>query len=280
LANPQTLEADVTDTALAPLHLTPDGYHVIGPEDFGAPGLWARESVGPWASVEAIGPLVTVHDSRFDPHKGIGHHPHQGMERLFYILDGSVDHDDALNHITGHMGTGDLGVLTEGRRGMIHSEWNHGDGPARAYILVYPTDPTPPTASFDAVRDAEAPRAHPAPGVVVKQVVTRGGNRLHGDVRVLTDSTLDAQAVLDVRLGRDEAGLIFVVDGRVDVRAADGGGGEAARARAEHTVLVPPAPRSRELRLVAGEPSRVLCALTGPGFGVRRREASSPQRRQ
>ncbi|CAN5158865.1 hypothetical protein BH20ACT9_BH20ACT9_11470 [soil metagenome] len=154
----------MTDTAIAPLHLTPDGYHVIGPDDFGLPGLWARESVGPWGPVQAIGPLVTVHDSRFDPHKGIGHHPHRGMERLFCILEGSVDHDDALNHITGHMGTGDLGVLTEGRRGMIHSEWNHGDGPARAYILVYPTDPMPPTASFDAVRHAEAPRAYPARG--------------------------------------------------------------------------------------------------------------------
>lgn len=275
-------EVDVTATATATMHLTPDGYHVIGPEDFGAPGLWARESVGPWGPVEAIGPLVTVHDSRFDPHRGIGHHPHRGMERLFYILDGSVDHDDALNHITGHMGTGDLGILTEGRRGMIHSEWNHGDGPARAYILVYPTDPTPATASFDAVRDAEAPRVNPAPGVVAKQVVRRGDERLRGDVREIGDSSLEEEAALEVRLRPDEAGLVFVIEGRVDVRAdvgaEDGAGSGPVRMRTGHTLVVPPAPRPRELRLVGGGPSRVLHAVTGPGFGVRRRGAPPPER--
>ncbi|MDP8977499.1 MAG: pirin family protein [Actinomycetota bacterium] len=264
----------MTDTATAPAHLTPDSYHVIGPDDFGVPGLWARESVGPWGPVEAFGPLVTVHDSRFDPRRGIGHHPHRGMERLFYILEGAVDHDDALNHITGHMGTGDLGILTEGRRGMVHSEWNNGDEPARAYILVYPTDPTPATASFDAVRDAEAARVSPAPGVITKQVVERGGNRLRGDVRELTDSSLEGEAALEVRLRSDEAGLVFVVDGRVDVHAEDWAGSGPARMGGEHTALVPPVPRPRELRLVAREPSRVLHAVTGPGFGVRRRGAS------
>jgi len=95
---------------------------------------------------------------------------------------GRVDHDDALNHITGSMGTGDLGILTEGRRGMIHQEWNPTDGPARAFILVYPNEPLAPGAAFDAVRDDEATRVTEAEGVITKQVAKRGDGRLHGEV--------------------------------------------------------------------------------------------------
>lgn len=251
-------------TTLAPLHLSPEGYHLIGPEDFGAPGLWARESVGPSAQVPSVGPVLTVHDSTFEARSGIGHHPHRGMERLFYILEGTVDHDDALNDITGHMGTGDLGILTEGERGMLHSEWNNGDEPARAYILVYPTDPTPPAAAFDAIRDGEAGRSEPAPGVVTKQVVERGSTRLRGDVREFADSILRDGAALELPLDGDEAALVFVVEGSVDVET-EAEPAAAMRATREHTVVVPPAEQPRSLLLLAKAPSRVLHAITGPG---------------
>jgi redox-sensitive bicupin YhaK (pirin superfamily) len=260
-----------TDATPDVVHLTPDDYHVIRPEDFGSPGLWARESIGPLVPVEALGELVTVHDSRFDPGKGIGHHPHRGMERLFYILEGGVDHDDALNRITGHMGTGDLGILTEGRRGMIHSERNHHDDVAtRAYIFVYPTDPTPPVASFDAIRDGACPRIDAAPGVVTKQIIADGDDRLHGDLRHLADHVADAAASFAIDLDAWEAGLIFVVDGEIAVRDPDDGWKVDGVAR-DHTVLLAPVDRARGVRITAQEPSRVLHAVTGRGLGLRRR---------
>ena len=116
------------------------GDHVVlGESDFGMPGLTAVEAIGPFVEIQASGPLITVHDSIIDAGLGIGHHPHRYNERLFYIEEGELDHDDALNGITGHMDTGDVGQFTEGQRGMIHSEWNHGDVDTRAYILVYST---------------------------------------------------------------------------------------------------------------------------------------------
>lgn len=255
-----------TDTLV---HLTPDDYHVIGPDDFGAPGLSARESIGPFTDVRALGSLVTVHDSRFEAGCGIGHHPHQGMERLFYILEGTVDHDDALNDIQGHMGTGDLGILTEGRRGMVHSEWNNGEQPARAYILVYPTEPTPPTASFGAIRETETETVS-GDGVRQVRVVTRETQRLHGDLRELSDTRLDEGASVELRLRPDEAGLIFIVDGCVEVRPTDTPDTRSSVARRHHTVLAPPSTEPRRIQLTADRDSRVLHALTGRGFGLRR----------
>ena len=247
------------------LHLSPTDYHVIRAEDFGSAGLTARESIGPMVDLQAVGPLLTVHDSTFEPHSGIGHHPHQRMERLFYILEGAVDHDDALNSITGHMGTGDLGILTEGRRGMVHSEWNNTDGGTRCYILVYPTQPLPETAAFDAIRDAETRRAEVRPGVVTKHVVERGETRLHGDVREFGDSSVAEGAALELSLEAREAGLVFVLDGEVTVPDA------AETATEQHTIVVPPAEQPRRLLFSAQCQSRLLHAVTGPGYGLRRR---------
>lgn len=267
----QAARMDEREDAVPAVHLTPDDYHTIRPEDFGAPGLYARESVGPFVEIEALGELVTIHDSRFDPGKGIGHHPHRGMERLFYIVEGGVDHDDALNSITGHMGTGDLGILTEGRRGMIHSEWNHHDDIAtRAYILVYPTEPTPPTAAFDAIRDDECERIEPAEGVRTKLVVDGGSDRLHGDLRRFTDTEIEHGASFDVELAPEEAGVVFVLDGGVTMTTTEGEQ-VADGVGTDHTVLLPPADSVRGLRIEADQASRVIHAVTGPGFGFRRR---------
>jgi redox-sensitive bicupin YhaK (pirin superfamily) len=74
-------------------------------------------------SIQASGPLIIVHDSIIDAGMGIGHHPHRFNERLFYIEEGQLDHDDALNGITGHMDPGDVGQFTEGIRGMLGLTW-------------------------------------------------------------------------------------------------------------------------------------------------------------
>ncbi len=254
--------APTTATLLA---LPPQRAHVIRAEDFGATGLEAVESLGPFADVQACGPLLTIHDSTFEPRSGIGHHPHQRMERLFYILEGAVEHDDVLNGITGHMGLGDLGILTEGRRGMVHSERNDTDGRARCWILVYPNEPLEAAASFDVVRDAEAARTREAPGVEAKEVIARGSERLGGDVRAFTDLALEDGAGTTVDLHGEEGAALFVVDGTVEVEvdAERAGGGP------RHTFLVPPAPQRRRLTVTATSGARVLRAIVGPGFGLR-----------
>jgi redox-sensitive bicupin YhaK (pirin superfamily) len=241
--------------------LKPSDYAVLDEDDFGVPGLVAHEWVGPFVDVQAVGPLIMVHDGVFDPHKGIGHHPHRFNERLFYILEGAVDHDDALNGITGHMGTGDLGQLTEGARGMLHQEWNNTDGRARAFILVYGTEPIPPRAAFAALRDAEAPRYEPAPGVRTKELVgPKAGLNPHGDVRLFTDDTLEPGAELRLDLGDGEGGLLFAVEGEVAV--------EEESLRAEAMALFPPAPEERAVKVASSKGARVLRAVYGSGHGL------------
>jgi redox-sensitive bicupin YhaK (pirin superfamily) len=244
------------------LIVAPDEHVTLGEVQFGMPGLKAVESVGPFASVQALGPLITVHDSVVDAGMGIGHHPHRSNERLFYIEEGELDHDDALNAITGHMDTGDVGQFTEGRRGMVHSEWNHGDVDTRAYILVYTTDPIPERAAFGVLRDADAPTYPEGVGVQTKELVgIRSPLQVHGDIRLFTDSRLEADSVLTIPLGVGEGGLASVREGTLVVEEQDKLGPGA-------TLLVPPAEVGRAVRMRAIEPSRVVRVVHGPGHGL------------
>ncbi len=241
--------------------LTPDDHFVLGEAQFGMPGLRAIESIGPFVPIKASGPLLTVHDSTIDAGLGIGHHPHQGNERLFYIEAGQLDHDDALNHITGHMDTGDVGQFTEGRRGMIHSEWNHGEVDARAFILVYATDPMPAKASFGLLPDAEAPRYEPSPGVVTKELVGRRSPlEVNGDVRLFTDDGMAAQAAVTLSLAPGEGGVVSVRSGEVEL--------EGRSLVPGTTVVVPPADTPRDLVLTAVQASRIIRVGHGPGQGL------------
>lgn len=246
------------------LILTEKDYRILGEADFGAPGLEAIEVLGPFVDIQASGPLITIHDSTVDPHLGIGHHRHRYNERIFYIMAGELDHDDALNNIQGHMGPGDVGLFTEGQRGMVHSEWNNGDVPARAYILVYSTDPIPEQTSFTVLQDGDAPRYKEGEGVRTKELVgPQSGLRVHGDLRLFTDSMVDDGGVLTVKLEDREGGLLSIREGQV--RLEDQVIGEGA------TILLPPAKGERRVSVQAIGPVRLLRVVHGPGHGFVRR---------
>ncbi|MEX0755656.1 MAG: pirin family protein [Actinomycetota bacterium] len=250
------------------LILRPEEHSVLGEGDFGMPGLSAIEAIGPFVRIEASGPLITVHDSIVDAHLGIGHHPHRFNERLFYIEQGELDHDDAQNGITGHMDAGDVGQFTEGQRGMIHKEWNNGSVDTHAYILVYTTDPVPEVTAFGRLADADAPRYDEGAGVHTKELVgPRSPLRVNGDIRLFTDSTLEPGATLEIHAEPNEGGLASVREGsmRVDDGAESGGDDEVLGPGT--TVVVPSAGEPRVVALTAETASRLIRVVHGPGHG-------------
>ncbi|HSK97892.1 MAG TPA: pirin family protein [Euzebyales bacterium] len=234
--------------------------NVITAEQFNAPGLEAIEPIGPDAPVRYTGAVFMLHDSTIAAGAGIGHHPHQGSERLFYLLSGGLHHDDALNRITADASAGDLAIFTEGRRGMIHAESNPTGEDARIWIIVAPTDPPPPTATVR-VLDSRDAGSLDGGGVRGRELV--GGTsaaEVHSDVRWLADLRIAPGATLTRPLAADEAVVVQPVAGRV-------------RALGEHLdtddlLALGPDDDARTLAVTAeGEPARVLVAVTGPGLG-------------
>lgn len=242
------------------LILQPEDHVTLGASDFGMPGLVAIESIGPFNRIQASGPLITVHDSTVEAGLGIGHHPHRFNERLFFIEGGQLDHDDSQNRITGHMDEGDVGRFTEGRVGMWHSEWNHGDVDTVAFILVYTTDPIPERAAFDVLKDAEAPRYDEPGGARTKELVgPRSRLRVHGDIRFFGESRLDRGGRVAIELGEGEGGLVSVREGAL---LLDG------ERLPERTTIVWPPGEARSSTLDADGPARLVRVVHGSGGGL------------
>jgi redox-sensitive bicupin YhaK (pirin superfamily) len=241
--------------------ITSEDYIALSPHDFGMPeGVSATEIIGPFAPIKGVGPLIMVHDGILEPHLGLGHHPHRHNERLFYILEGAFSHDDALNQITGEVPKGGLARFTEGQRGMIHQEWNNTDVPARAFILVYQTDPIPETASFSVLADEDAPRYEAAPGVTAKELVgPRVQFPVHGDIRLYTDNHFKADGQLELEVGPDEGVLLAPLEGEVEV--------DGQPLSPPNVAIGAPGPVQRTLPLHAARDSRLLILVFGPGKG-------------
>ena len=197
----------------------------VGEAQFGVRGLIAIESVGPYVPVQHLGPMLMIHDGFFQPGFGIGHHPHRTNERLFYILEGQVEHDDALNHIRGTMEEGDLGRLTEGVRGMYHQEWNGADQVTRAFILVYHPDTHPPipVAEFGLLKAAD--RVSVSEGRDVETLELIGPSSTftvnHSGLRRYTDSALAEGAMIELPLEPNRGLLLYPANGRVRVQRGD-----------------------------------------------------------
>lgn len=243
------------------LALAPADHAVLGEAEFGTPGLLAVESIGPFTRIRACGPLVTVHDSVIAAGLGIGHHPHRHHERLFYVERGAFDHDDALNHISGHVPDGALARFTEGRRGMVHQEWNHGETDAEIYILVATTDPIPEQTSFEVLQRVDMALYPEAPGVVTREMVgPHSSMPVYCDVRLFADTSVEPGAAFEWRLGKGEGGILSVREGSVSL--------DDTALGSKWTALLPPAAPARALALASPDGARVLRATFGPGYGL------------
>ena len=236
--------------------------------EFGMPGLVAIESVGPFVEIAQLGPFITIHDSFLDPGLGIGHHPHRGNERLFYILEGEIRHDDALNGIQGVMHEGDLARLTEGDIGMLHREWNgREDVRTHAFILVYPADPPIERASFDALRAADAPRVMEAAGTETIQLI--GGRSQftarNGDVLTLFDTSFEDGGGFELEIAPEQGLLLYPLQGALRFDTRDSQAGLLRGASTMHPegpdeiAVLWSADEPRRLRLESAEaPARLL----------------------
>ena len=224
----ETVGMDVRQQAPTLTVIGSERFYRVGEAEFGMPGLIAIETAGPFVETERIGPFVTIHDSVFEPGFGIGHHPHRYHERLFYILEGRVEHDDALNGIRGEMNTLDLGRLTEGARGMYHQEWNGASAGqrTRAFILVYRPDAVPeiPVASFDVLRADDRPIVPDGDGQTTELVGSRSPFRINlSTFRRYLDTAIPPGGSVHEELADDEAAYLHPVAGTVDLHTDDGG---------------------------------------------------------
>lgn len=89
-------------------------------------------SFGDYYSEEnmGIGSLRVLNDDIIAPHSGFETHPHNNMEILTYVIDGSITHEDSIHREKKKVNKGSVQYMSAGT-GIYHSEKNEEDTPIR-----------------------------------------------------------------------------------------------------------------------------------------------------
>jgi redox-sensitive bicupin YhaK (pirin superfamily) len=76
-------------------------------------------------SVSSFGTLFAFNDDYLQPGKGFGTHPHQNMEIISVLLQGTMNHQDSMGYST-TIGPGGVQIMSAGE-GLFHEEYNIGE---------------------------------------------------------------------------------------------------------------------------------------------------------
>lgn len=96
-------------------------------------------SFGSWYNPKYMGVSVlrVINDDLIAAHNGFGMHPHDNMEILTCVLDGTISHQDSMGNER-HIHAGEWQLMSAGS-GVQHSEINHGDVPVHMLqIWIHP----------------------------------------------------------------------------------------------------------------------------------------------
>lgn len=98
-------------------------------------------SFGSWYNPEymGVGSLRVINDDLIAAHNGFGTHPHDNMEILTCVLEGTISHKDSMGN-EGQIPAGEWQLMSAGT-GVRHSEMNNGDTPVHLLqIWIIPNE--------------------------------------------------------------------------------------------------------------------------------------------
>ena len=79
--------------------------------------------------------LRVINHDFVEPETGFGTHPHQNMEIISYVLNGTVEHKDSMGNKK-QIRAGEIQVMSAGT-GVMHSEYNPDQGQAFELIQIW-----------------------------------------------------------------------------------------------------------------------------------------------
>ncbi|WP_228556800.1 pirin family protein [Myxococcus sp. AB025B] len=171
-------------------------------------------TVGPHAGRgKPLGPLLVLADATFAPKSRFPLHPHEEMEILSIVVEGTLSHHGDQAH--GATMGARTAQLISARDGMVHAEGNDTDSPTRMLQLWF------------------RPNTHGGPPVYSSRDFSGGGRQLiagdegmslRADVKVWW-LPLAAGRSERLTIGRARRGYLLATTGPVRVEAVGGGSG-------------------------------------------------------
>ena len=170
-------------------------------------------SFGSWYNPKFMGVSVlrVINDDVIAAHNGFGTHPHDNMEILTCVLEGTISHKDSMGNER-HISAGEWQLMSAGT-GVQHSEINQGDIPVHMLqIWVHPN-----------VRDAEPnyqqiqcdPKLQPNQWHVIAGPDEHAAMHIRQQAEVKT-AFLEASHTLVVKVTQ-KLNYIHVISGEIDI---------------------------------------------------------------
>lgn len=108
-----------------------------GHADHGWLDTWHSFSFADWYDPQRVhfGALRVLNDDTVAPGMGFGTHPHDNMEIISLVTEGSLKHKDSMGH-EGVIQAGDVQVMSAGT-GVLHSEFNPDAGRRSKFFQIW-----------------------------------------------------------------------------------------------------------------------------------------------
>jgi len=181
----------------------------------------------PTAGFRNYDPFVLWDDFNITPGNGFPDHPHRGFEAITYLFNGSIKHTDNLGN-SSTVYAGGAQRFTAGR-GLVHSEMPNEEAATRGIQLwinlpkrLKQIDP-----AYQQVNDEEFPITEIEGGSVKTIVGTDSPVQLHTAVRY-AHIHLNANAHYNEAIAPNMRGLIYVVEGKIEINGQHYSKGDAA----------------------------------------------------
>lgn len=163
-----------------------------------------------------FGVLRVLNDDIVQAGTGFGAHPHRDMEIVSYVVDGRLTHRDNMgNERT--IGRGHVQYMSAGT-GVVHSEYNQGDGPLRflqLWILPDRAGHEPAYGDFEFQWAERSDRwLHLVSPVSPSSEEGAAPVRIHQDANFYVTETANE---IRFEVGKDRQAYLVLVEGAADV---------------------------------------------------------------
>ncbi len=163
-----------------------------------------------------FGALRVLNDDIVDADMGFGRHPHDNMEIITIVLDGTLEHKDSMGH-TQQIVPNEVQVMSAGS-GITHSEYNP-DKNRKANLLqtwIFPNKQNvqprydqkmyPPQERLNKLQTIVSPMDNPDPGM-----------KIHQDAWIYRTTLEAGHSISHDLRNKDNGAYIFLIDGKVNV---------------------------------------------------------------
>ena len=179
--------------------------------------------------------LRVLNEDRVDPGAGFPTHPHNDMEILTYVIEGSLEHRDSMGNGS-VVRAGEFQRMTAGT-GVSHSEFNPSKTEPLHLLQIwilpaemgltpgYEQKEFPRNDRLNALRVVASPSGRDASLI------------LHQDAEVLT-AVLEAGKSVEHRLDKGRHGWVQVISGSVEINGQPSQGGDGISLSREERIVV------------------------------------------